>query len=61
MPQLTSKELSGLEDILTCEDIIIKKYKGYATLCENKDIKDRFLALADEHSRFYNTLLGQLQ
>ncbi len=61
MSQLTSKELSGLEDILTQEDILIKKYQSYATLCSDQAIKDKFSFLVSKHSEFYNTLLNQLQ
>ena len=58
---LTSKELTGLEDLLTQEDIIIKKYQSYSTLCTDSAIKEKFDLLVSKHSQVYSTLLSQLQ
>ena len=58
---LTSKELTGLEDLLTQEDIIIKKYQSYASLCSDNAIKEKFDFLVSRHSQVYSTLLSQLQ
>ena len=37
--QLTSKELSALEDALNAERLLIKKYKTYALLSTDPQIK----------------------
>ena len=58
---LTSKELTGLEDLLTQEDIIIKKYQSYASLCTDSVIKEKFDFLVSKHSQAYSALLSQLQ
>lgn len=58
---LTSKELTGLEDLLTQEDIIIKKYQSYASLCTDNAIKEKFDFLVSKHSQAYACLLTQLQ
>ena len=50
---LTSKELTGLEDLLTQEDIIIKKYQSYASLCSDSAIKEKFDQAVDDFGYEY--------
>ena len=40
--QLTSKELSALEDALNAERLLIKKYKTYALLSTDPQIKTQY-------------------
>ena len=61
MPNLTEKELSALEDQLNCEQMLIKKYKGFAGLAQDPQIRDFCTQLAHQHKQHYDTLLGHLQ
>ena len=44
MPNLTAKELSSLEDQLSAEQLLVKKYKSYAVLSSDQNHYDRLLA-----------------
>ena len=39
MPNLTSKELDAISDELTYEQVLIKKFKNYATMTKDPKIK----------------------
>lgn len=50
MPNLTAKELGALEDQLSAEQLLIKKYKTYANECATTAIRDEMMnILHDEH------------
>ena len=60
MPDLTSKELTALEDQLTMEQALIKKYKLYAKQCSDPQIRTKCEQIAAKHQNHYTRLLGQL-
>ena len=60
MPDLTSKELTALEDQLTMEQALIKKYKLYAQQCSDPQIRTKCEQIAAKHLNHYTRLLGQL-
>lgn len=57
---LTSKELSALEDQLNYESVLIKKYRTFAQQCSDQALKNKCNQIADRHQSHYNTLLGYL-
>ena len=61
MADLTEKELSALEDQLDLEQALIKKYKGYAALAQDAQIRTLCDQLACRHKQHYDTLMGHLQ
>lgn len=60
MANLTSKELSALEDQLNCEQVLIKKYKAYAQAASDPQIKTTCEQIAAQHKQHYDTLMGHL-
>lgn len=60
MPNLTSKELTFISDIMDTEQNLVKKYKMYAGLCSDPEIKTKCEQEAAKHQGHYNTLLNQL-
>ncbi len=60
MANLTSKELSAIEDQLNCEQILIKKYKAYAQAASDPQIKTTCEQIANQHKQHYDTLMGHL-
>lgn len=60
MATLTSKELTAIEDQLSIEQNLIKKYKNYACHSQDAQIKQKFENIACQHQNHYNTLLGHL-
>ncbi len=61
MPNLTSKELSALEDQLAGEEILVKKYRTFSNQCTDATLKNKCSSIADTHQRHFNTLLGYLK
>ena len=60
MPQLTAKELSALEDQLNSEHLLIKKFKSYAQMTSDTQIRGTCEQLAAKHKNHYDTLMGHL-
>ncbi len=61
MADLTEKELSALEDQLSLEQSLIRKYKGYASLAQDPQIRTLCDQLACRHKQHFDTLMGHLQ
>ena len=60
MANLTAKELSALEDQLNCEQMLIKKFKAYAQVATDPQVKTTCEQIADQHKHHYDTLMGHL-
>lgn len=60
MANLTSKELTAIEDQLGIEQNLIKKYNMYATTSGDGQIKTKCEQIVQRHQNHYNTLLGHL-
>ena len=61
MANLTSKELTALEDQINSEATLVKKYEAMACLCNDMKIQQDFNNFANKHRAHYNTLVGFLQ
>lgn len=60
MSNLTSKELSAIEDQLSNEQVLIKKYQLYAQVSSDPQIKTKCEQIASKHQSHYNRLLNHL-
>lgn len=60
MANLTSKELSALEDQLNQEQMLIKKFKAYAQAATDPQIKNSCEQIANQHKQHFDTLMGHL-
>ena len=60
MANLTSKELTALEDQLSMEQLMIKKYKSFAGMTHDQQIKSKYEQIAAKHQAHYQKLLGHL-
>lgn len=60
MANITSKELTAIEDQLGIEQNLIKKYNMYAQTSTDACIKTKCEQIASKHQNHYNTLLGHL-
>lgn len=60
MANLTSKELSALEDQLNCEQMLIKKFKLYSQNATDPQIKVKCEKMAQRHKQHFDTLMGHL-
>lgn len=60
MANLTAKELTALEDQLNYEQMLVKKYKGYAQTATDPAIKNCCEQIANQHKQHFDTLMGHL-
>ena len=60
MANLTTKELSGIEDQLKCEQNVICKCKMYAAETQDNVLKTKFENLAKKHQGHYDALYALL-
>ena len=60
MANISSKELSALEDQLGQEQVLIKKYQAFAGQCTDTVLKTKCQEIAMKHQQHYNTLINHL-
>ena len=61
MTNLTSKELTALEDQIGMEQTLVKKYQAMSGMCTDTHIKQCLADFAQKHQNHYNTLMTFLQ
>lgn len=61
MANLTAKELTALEDQISGEQNLVKKYEAMASLCQDTKIQNDLNTIAGKHRAHYNTLISFLQ
>lgn len=61
MANLTSKELTALEDQINYEQVLVKKYRAMSYLCNDAKIKADLEGIATKHQAHYDRLLTFLQ
>ena len=61
MANITSKELTALEDQIGMEQTLVKKYQAMSEMCGDTQIKQRLADFAQKHQTHYNTLMTFLQ
>lgn len=57
---LTSKELSWIEDQLSLEQLMVKKYRMAETMGGDEVIRTKMKNAADRHQQHFDKLLGHL-
>jgi hypothetical protein len=60
MSNLTTKELSALEDQLNSEQILVKKYRAFAGNCSDPQLRTKCEQVATRHQDHFNRLMGHL-
>ena len=60
MANLTSKELGFIEDQLSAEMVLIKKYQSMSGQTNDTVIKQKCDSIANKHQQHFNCLLGHL-
>lgn len=60
MANLTTKELSGIEDQLKSEENMICKCKHYAQTVQDVALQTKFEEIATKHQQHYNQLYSLL-
>ncbi len=61
MANLTTKELTALEEQLGSEQVLIKKYHTMASQCTDPALKNRLDSIAGRHQQHYDKLISFLK
>ena len=61
MAQLSAKELSSLRDLLSEEELLIKKFKMLAEQTTDQEIRNKFEEISNKHQGHFNSLYSQLK
>ena len=61
MAQLSEKELSLLNDLLTDEELLTKKFKMLASQTQDTEIKQKFEKISEQHQGHFNALYAHLK
>jgi rubrerythrin len=61
MANLTSKELTALEDQLSSEQTLISNYRALANMSSDGQIKQNMTNYANQHQQHFNTLMNFLK
>lgn len=57
LANLTTKELTALEDQIGCEETLVKKYEAMACLCNDPAIGQELQTIAGKHRAHFNSLV----
>ena len=60
MANLTTEELKAIEDQLSAEQLLVKKYNSYAVLSTDPQIKTQCEQIAGRHQSHFDRLLTYL-
>ena len=61
MANLTSKELTALEEQINGEQMLVKKFESMAGMCNDAKLQQDLNSFAAKHRAHYNTLISFLQ
>ncbi|MBQ7292920.1 MAG: spore coat protein [Clostridia bacterium] len=61
MAQITEKELGIIKDRLGDEENLVAKYKLYASMTQDSEMKSNFEQIAQMHQRHYDELFANLK
>ena len=61
MSNLSEKELSLLNDLLADEELLTKKFKMLAQQTDDKEIKQKYDRISEQHQGHFNTLYSYLK
>ncbi|MGL5972646.1 MAG: spore coat protein [Oscillospiraceae bacterium] len=60
MSNLSEKELTGIEEQLGAEQILVSKFKDYSQKCQDPELKAKYEQVAAKHQQHFDTLLNML-
>lgn len=61
MVEISEKELSALNDLLTDEELLTKKFKMLAAQTDDMEIKQKFEQISERHQGHFNALYEYLR
>ncbi|MGN0384119.1 MAG: hypothetical protein ACI4DS_07605 [Eubacterium sp.] len=60
MQQLSEKELSAINDLLSEEELLIKKFEMLSEHTTDQQMKSKFMEISQKHQGHFNELYSQL-
>ena len=60
MSTLTEKELSTIKDLLSAEELLVKKFKMLTEHAEKTEVKNQMESIAQKHQGHFNELYQKL-
>ena len=60
MPNLTDKELKAIDDHMSAEKMLVNKYRSYAAMTTDPQIKNHCENIATRHQSHFDRLMGHL-
>lgn len=60
MSQLSEKELSAIKDLLSEEELLVKKFQMLAEHAQNEDLKCKMTDISNKHQGHFNELYARL-
>ena len=60
MTQLSEKELSTIKDLLSGEELLVKKFQMLAEHAETPELQQKMTMLSAKHQEHFNTLYSKL-
>lgn len=60
MSQLTEKELASIQELLSDEDLLVKKFKMLAEHAQDSKVRDKMLEISDKHQEHFNEIYSKL-
>ncbi len=60
MSNLSEKELSALGDLLSYEELLVKKFNTLSQSSQDQEIKTKLQSIAQRHQEHFNKLYSQL-
>lgn len=60
MTQLSEKELSSLKDLLSEEELLVKKFQMLAEHAETVELKSKMTSISNKHQEHFNELYSKL-
>ena len=60
MAQLSEKELASLQELLSDEDLLVKKFKMLAEHAQDEAVRSKMMEISDKHQRHFNEIYSKL-
>ena len=61
MNQLSEKELMALNDLLSDEELLVKKFQMLSEHSQDTEVKAKFTEIANKHQEHFKSLYAQLR
>lgn len=61
MNQLSEKELSALNELLSEEELLVKKFKMLSEHSQDQEVKSKLMEISNKHQEHFQSLYSHLK